>query len=460
MDGVERNRSGIAGVECVRTPVTTVATMHRTIREKLFLLATVAVLAGGCSNDDDGGANDASDPTAPDSPLADPAESEPAEPDPVEPDPAEPDPAEPDPVEPDPSTPGTVRTDIDITVPVYQSDALQVRLVVDETTTAEARWLGGQSWEASVDVPADTFFSALVHFFDRNGEVLIASKASFLELETTGGKTLQIDGSGYRFWDTDRDGVNNGDELQAGTDPFVDEEGTPLENFPGGTEFSEPLDTLSRASRFFEADTPAERPYIERLEERPDGDGEFLEGITRTLSIDIDESGNGTFADDFSEITPAGIKELERTATRSRGAGSVTWEGSYTLVDQSDGLRETIEFTTETRRPNERTYRQDGTVYRDFSATFSREDEIAYSVSGGDSGQGEGTCDIVAGTITIAELYNVNGSEFLPLVTTVEKSADEPLSNWRVTVVKDDVLLEDYEVADLEGTFYCDFADL
>ena len=424
--------------------------MHRTIRGKLVLLATVAALAGGCSDGDDGGANDVPDPETPDSPLADPVERDPAEPDPVGSDPAE----------PDPPAPSTVRTDVDITVPAYQSDALQVRVAVDEATAVEANWLGGQSWQASVDVPTDTVFGVLVHFFDRNGDVLIASKMSFFGSEATEEGALRIEGSDYRFWDADRDGVDNGDELQAGTDPFVDEEGTPLESFPGGTGFSEPLDTLLRASGFFEKDTPAERPYTERTEERSDGDGESSGDATRTVAIDIDEAGNGTFSDDSSELTPAGLRELERTATRTRGEGSVTWEGSYTRVDQSDSLRERIEFTTETRRPDERTYRQDGTVYRDFAATFSREDEITYGVSGVDGGRGDGTCDIVAGTIVIDELYNVNGSEFLPFVTTVERSADEPSSSWRVLVVKDDVVLEDYEVADLGGLFYCDFADL
>jgi len=116
------------------------------------------------------------------------------------------------------------RTQVDfgITVPAYQSNALQVRLIWGETDVT-ASWVGDEFWSVSLDLPTNTENTLSVTFSDNNGDIELAS---FEQAYRTGSNTAEIfDIVAEQFnseqWDADNDGDSNLAESLAGTDPLV-----------------------------------------------------------------------------------------------------------------------------------------------------------------------------------------------------------------------------------------------
>ena len=121
----------------------------------------------------------------------------------------------------DPLVQNTVRVDFEITVPTYASDALQLSVQWGANTIV-AQWVGDELWSASAEFPTDTENLLTVTFFDDNGAITLAS---FVQPFTTGANDLEIYSiSANQFdtnsWDNDGDGVNNINELIAGTNPL------------------------------------------------------------------------------------------------------------------------------------------------------------------------------------------------------------------------------------------------
>ena len=56
---------------------------------------------------------------------------------------------------PDPLVQNRIQVDFGITVPAYQSDALQVRLVWGGTDVT-ASWVGDELWSTSLELPTNT----------------------------------------------------------------------------------------------------------------------------------------------------------------------------------------------------------------------------------------------------------------------------------------------------------------
>jgi hypothetical protein len=125
---------------------------------------------------------------------------------------------------PDPLVQNRIQVDFGITVPAYQSDALQVRLVWGETDVT-ASWVGDELWSTTLELPTNTKHTLSVTFSDRNGDIVLAS---FEETYRTGINATEIfniaaEQFNSEKWDTDKDGTSNFVELIAGTDPLVDE---------------------------------------------------------------------------------------------------------------------------------------------------------------------------------------------------------------------------------------------
>ena len=75
---------------------------------------------------------------------------------------------------PDPLVQNRTQVEFGITVPAYQSNALQVRLTWGDTGVT-AGWVGDERWSTSLDLPTDTEHTLTVTFFDNNGDFELAS---------------------------------------------------------------------------------------------------------------------------------------------------------------------------------------------------------------------------------------------------------------------------------------------
>ena len=141
----------------------------------------------------------------------------------------EPAPVTPDPVVSIPSTPDSAalistRIEFDITVPAYQSNALQVRLQWGDKDISAA-FVVDESWSVVDDFPVDTQNDLIVTFNDDNGAITLGS---FEQTFTTGSnesESFQITADQFDTarWDDDSDGISNLDELISGSNPLVAE---------------------------------------------------------------------------------------------------------------------------------------------------------------------------------------------------------------------------------------------
>ena len=104
----------------------------------------------------------------------------------------------------------TVRVSFDITVPVYISNELQVRLVWGDKDIT-ANWVVAQSWVISDEFPANTSHPLLVTFNDHNGGTTIGSFETTFETGSNPSETFQILAEQFDTdrWDDDNDGVSN-----------------------------------------------------------------------------------------------------------------------------------------------------------------------------------------------------------------------------------------------------------
>lgn len=114
----------------------------------------------------------------------------------------------------------TTRVNFDITVPVYVSNALQVRLVWGDVDTT-AVWNNDELWTASVDFPVSTTNQLVVTFNDDNGAITLGSFERSFTTGANQSQSLQIAANEFDTdrWDSDDDGVSNLSELITGSNP-------------------------------------------------------------------------------------------------------------------------------------------------------------------------------------------------------------------------------------------------
>ena len=91
----------------------------------------------------------------------------------------------------DPLIQNSTRVTFDIQVPAYQSDMLQLSLMWREREIS-AIWVGDEFWSAADDFPTDTEERLTVTFFDRNGEITLASFETDFRTGTNASESLQI----------------------------------------------------------------------------------------------------------------------------------------------------------------------------------------------------------------------------------------------------------------------------
>ena len=119
---------------------------------------------------------------------------------------------------PDPMVQNTTRVTFDIEVPAYQSTTLQVRLAWGEKAL-NAAWVGDEFWSITEEFPTNTENLLTATFFDRNGDITLASFEDSFRTGTNASETYSITSDQFdtNRWDDDGDGIDNLDELISGT---------------------------------------------------------------------------------------------------------------------------------------------------------------------------------------------------------------------------------------------------
>ena len=120
-------------------------------------------------------------------------------------------------VVPDPLLQNTTRISFNISVPAYQSNALQVRLEWNDNEL-NASWVGDELWTVSDDFPISTDISLTVTFYDNNGAITLGSIDRAIRTGTNSSQLIEIQAEDFfTGFDDDGDGISNLSELLAGT---------------------------------------------------------------------------------------------------------------------------------------------------------------------------------------------------------------------------------------------------
>ena len=357
---------------------------------------------------------------------------------------------------PDPLVQNRTQVDFDITVPAYQSDALQVRLTWGDTTVT-ADWIGDEFWSTSLELPTNTENTLSVIFSDNNGDIELAS---FEQAYRTGSNAAEMfDIAAEQFtseqWDNDNDGTNNLDELIAGSDPLVNEDSVLEVRDETGI-------NLDFIMSNFESRISEERPYNEYSEEELiyHAGGRPPSGASHIIDINIDESGNGALSDSRFEGVGTWPVRTSYTGTRTHSENSIRWQGNRQKSEDFADLYITTSSDNIITMIDERTWRYEET-YR-YSYDTSDEDRSVTTRKINLTGkviEGTSLCKPVAGTVeseTIKPLDN-NTPEIRESIT---KEIGDQLWRVKFTMTGSEFSETEYLALEFNSTFKCDFVEL
>lgn len=348
------------------------------------------------------------------------------------------------PVVPDPVALVDTRVDFEITVPAYQSNALQVTITWGESFM-NAGWVGDELWSASAEWPTNTDNTLSVTFYDQNGGIELATFVQEYRTGVNAAELVQIVADQFDVdqFDIDEDGVSNLDELVAGTDPTLDEDAL--------LELRENFSFNIRVSNDLEAYLTEDRPIV------TSNTLAITSNSSIVTNVDIDASGNGT----VSRNERFGCNYRNFSGTRTYSNNAITWEGAWASHDcdyyQSASITNTITYVDEVTR----TFVQEGEGSNVGTYQFlnNHSANITARVV-----EDSNKCEPVAGTYRI--YYRSNNNGITERETIITKEIDDEL--WRAVrtvtvstysqnqVVSRDVEATEFLVRNLKGFFICD----
>ncbi len=124
----------------------------------------------------------------------------------------------------------TKQIEFRITVPAYQSNALQVQLDWREITL-NANWNSDELWTVNGEFPVNAEDLMIITFYDANGDIVIGTVEEDFATGSAENSVVQINAAQFNtdIWDDDNDGISNFDELNAGTYGVENEPLIPVE---------------------------------------------------------------------------------------------------------------------------------------------------------------------------------------------------------------------------------------
>ena len=124
----------------------------------------------------------------------------------------------------------TKQIEFRITVPAYQSNALQVQLDWGNITL-NAIWNSDELWTVSGEFPVNAEDLLIITFYDANGDIVIGTVEEEFATGSAENSVVQINAAQFNtdIWDDDNDGISNFDELNAGTYGVENEPLNPVE---------------------------------------------------------------------------------------------------------------------------------------------------------------------------------------------------------------------------------------
>jgi len=335
---------------------------------------------------------------------------------------------------PDPQILINTQVSFEITVPAYQSDALQVRLIWNNVDTT-ANWIGDEYWSRTVDLPSDTEHSLSIIFYDNHGGIPLGSFEQIFRTGSNTAEAYQVSADQFDTarWDTDNDGQSNLEELIAGTDPSIDEDS--LLPILDTANFS--LGSVGTALELTIAD---ERTYT-----------------GTNLTVDLEGNGNYYFydaSDYYNQVT--------REATRTNTGTSILWEGATRLYDGDYTLLNTFSTEVTAIDSTKRRY-----VESDHLQHYGTYNDVWEDTSNlvGELVEGTTFCKPTSGSATKTRSSNRSTIPYIH-TTTISKAPDDQY--WRVSEPSSDGSNHEYfarelnllsdDVLDVE-LFQCVFVD-
>ena len=351
----------------------------------------------------------------------------------------------------------TTRVTFDITVPSYQSNELSVGLVWGELSLT-AMWVGDEYWTASADFPIQTEENLTVTFYDRYGDMELASFSQELSTGSNDAESFVVLADQFEAnqFDEDDDGVSNLDELLAGTDPQINEASLlEIRDF-----VTLPSDIMSQSQQL-EAQLSDERPYTENFSQFiPISDSDDSAGTTVNRNINIDSEGNGDVS--FSSWAP--WDRSSQSGVRTNNGITIQWEGSLSTYDGDYGRSRNFSNELSVVDATTRDFIQEvDEVY----SGFYRDTWDTSSDVRGVLIEGTSLCKPVSGTMSRIRGSTRNSFPFR--TTTITVSKEEGDQFWRVVDENEEETIEyfarelrlRYSVADRDyPTFICTSVDL